>query len=464
MTETGTGTGTGTGRIPPVPPWGGQGGWLALFLSLSLSLSADDWPMFGGRPDRNMVSPEKNLPAAFGATDVLWSAALGSDTYGNPVIAGGRVFIGTNNDVPRDPAVKGDKGVLMCFSEKDGAFLWQAVHDKLPGGDKEDWGKIGICSTPAVDRDRVYYVSNRGELVAREAANGKLVWLLDMKKELGARPHQASASSPLLVDGLLFAHTGHGTDTETGKVLDPAAPSFVAVEAATGKVVWKDASPGDRIMGGQWSSPAYGVVDGQGQVCFPGGDGWLYAFEAKTGKLLWKLDGKAHEKPPKNGKPETPNNFVAAPVYAGSTVLIAVGADPEAGTSPGCLRAIDAKSGKELWALKGEAFGCSISNVAVQDGLVYAAEYAGLLHCLELATGKTVWKHDLLSIVWGSPMAADGKVYLRSEDGEVLVFQAGRELKLLATNKLPGLAHGTVTPANGRLYVAGGTKLFVIGK
>ncbi|HEX7898320.1 MAG TPA: PQQ-binding-like beta-propeller repeat protein [Planctomycetota bacterium] len=420
--------------------------------------------MFGGRPDRNMVSAEKGLPEKFDESGLKWAAALGNETYGNPVIAGGRVFIGTNNGAPRDPKIKGDKGVLMCFAEKNGDFLWQAVHDKLPTGEREDWPKIGICSTPAVAGDRVYYVSNRAELVCRAAADGKLVWLLDMKKDLGVLPHQASAASPLVADGLVFVNTGHGADGETAKVKNPEAPSFLAVDAASGKIAWKDASPGARIMAGQWASPAYGVVDGKPQVCFPGGDGWLYAFEAATGKPLWKLNGKAHEKPKPDGEPETPNHFVATPVYAGHRILIASGADPEAGNSPGCLRAVDARGGAELWARSREAFGCSISSVAVHDGLVYAPELSGVLHCLELETGKPVWSHDLLSAIWGSPMVADGKIYLRNEDGEVVVMKAGREKKLLATNELPGLAHGTVTAANGALYVAGGTKLYVIGK
>ena len=103
--------------------------------------------MWGGRPDRNMVSDETNLPAKFGKEQVKWAADLGDVTYGNPVVSGGRIFIGTNNGNPRDPAVKGDRGVLMCFSVEDGAFLWQAVHEKLETGEAEDFGHIGICST-----------------------------------------------------------------------------------------------------------------------------------------------------------------------------------------------------------------------------------------------------------------------------------------------------------------------------
>src|SRR5687768_5511342 len=135
-----------------------------MIVLFALLAAADDWPMWGGRPDRNMVSAEKNLPAAWpdgGGKQVKWTAKLGGSTYGNPVVAGGRVFIGTSNG--KDKA--GDKGVLLCVSEKDGSLLWRAEHDKLPSGNAEDFELIGICSTPCVAGDRVTYVSNRAELV-----------------------------------------------------------------------------------------------------------------------------------------------------------------------------------------------------------------------------------------------------------------------------------------------------------
>ena len=407
--------------------------------------------MWGGRPDRNMVSAEKNLPAAWpdgGGKQLKWAAALGTHTYGNPVVAGGRVYIGTNNGAPRDPAVVGDKGVLMCFSEKTGDFLWQAVHDKLPGGLIEDFAEIGICSTPCVADGRVTYVSNRAELVCRDAASGKEIWILDMKKDLGVFLHQAAASSPVVVDGRVFVHTGNGTHLETKKVKVPDAPSFLAVEAATGKVLWKDASPGAGILTGQWSSPA---VAG-GRAVFAGGDARLYAFEEKTGKKLWTFEA------PRTSE----NHFVSTPVIAGDRVIIAMGQDPEAGTKPGCLLAVDVRSGKELWRIEGEAFGCAISTAAVDGGLVYATDLAGTLNCVELETGKKVWSHDLLSLTWGSPLVADGRIYVRNADGEVVIFQAGREKKPLSKNTLPGLSHGTCAAANGVLYVAGDKKLYAL--
>ena len=426
--------------------------------------------MLGGRPDRNLVSSEKGLPVEFDEAkkkNVLWSVALGTTTYSTPAVSNGRIFVGTNNDAGSKD--KDDKGVLRCF-DTTGKLLWKGVHDKLETGEAEDAPQIGICSTPCVVDDKVYYVSNRAELVCRAVQDGKVVWSLDFRKELGVSPHQGSASSPLVVGDHVFVVTGHGVDFKKHKVLNPKAPSFVAVNRATGKVVWQDNSPGEKILLGQWGSPAYGVVDGREQVLFPGGDGWLYSFDPPSGKLLWKFNCKAHEKVDKEGKPETPNQLVATPVVVGHRVIIATGIETDT-TGPGCIRAIDARKNgdvtatAELWKISGDAFGASISTVAVHEGLVYAIQQIGFIDCIDLETGKRLWQHDMLSTSWGSPLVADGKVYVRNGDGEVVVMKAGREKKLLAKNGgLPNVENGSVVAANGVLYIAGNKKLYAVAE
>ena len=123
--------------------------------------------MFGGSPSRNLANTtEKNILGDFAVRpkgkekNVKWAIKLGSKAYGGPVIAGGRIFISTNNANPRDRKIKGDKGVVMCFRESDGKFLWQILHDKLPNSDVNDYPREGVASTPCVDGDRLYYVSN----------------------------------------------------------------------------------------------------------------------------------------------------------------------------------------------------------------------------------------------------------------------------------------------------------------
>jgi hypothetical protein len=149
---------------------------------VALQLLAADYAQWGGSPTRNNVSAERNLPTDWNpgefdrktgrwdntkAKNIKWVANLGSQTYGSPVVADGRVFVGTNNSYghiqqyPRDI----DLGCLLCFSEQTGEFLWQFSAEKLPTGRVHDWPLIGIVSSPLVEGDRAWFVSNRAEVV-----------------------------------------------------------------------------------------------------------------------------------------------------------------------------------------------------------------------------------------------------------------------------------------------------------
>src|SRR5262249_53670037 len=152
--------------------------------------AAKIWPLFGGTNQRNMVNTiDKNVPTEWSVDkgqekNIKWIADLGSKAYGGPVISGGKIFIGTNNGKPRNPKITGDKGIVMCFREADGKFLWQSVHDKLPSGMVHDWPQEGICSTPLVEGDRLYYTSNRCEVVCASTeglASGKNLGVQDEK-------------------------------------------------------------------------------------------------------------------------------------------------------------------------------------------------------------------------------------------------------------------------------------------
>src|SRR5262249_33250766 len=155
---------------------------------------------------------------------------------GGPIVADGRVFIGTNNSNPRDPRIKGDKGVIMCFDERTGAFLWQLVFNKLAAGRHNDWPEEGIVSSPVVEGGRLYFVSNRCELVCAQVDDGKIVWRLDMMGKLGVYPHNLAICSPLLVGDSLFVVTANGVGGDHLDIPAPLAPSFLAIDKKTGNV------------------------------------------------------------------------------------------------------------------------------------------------------------------------------------------------------------------------------------
>ena len=104
----------------------------------------------------------------------------------------------------------------------------------------------------------------------------------------------------------------------------------------------------------------------------------------------------------------------------------------------------------------------SISTAAVCEGLVFISDFAGFLHCLDFVTGKPYWTYDMLSAVWGSPYAADGKIYIGNEDGDILIFQAGKELKKIGQISMGNAIYSTPVAANGVLYIMSRNELFAI--
>jgi WD40 repeat protein len=642
-----------------------------------------DWPQWGGSRSRVNTPAGRNIPADWdvgepvkasrlgvvpkGSRNIKWAAKLGSQTYGNPVVANGRIFVGTNNGggyLTRYPN-RVDLGVMLCFEEKTGNFRWQHSNEKHPSGRIHDWPFTGVCSTLVVDGDRLWYVSNRGEVVCLDTAgfydgeddgasglepkgvewvpvfrvpcklhadlarlrlafadagvepaakfhipfrvkdghcrlgtsyrNGNLtpsheivledglcrgfaidsqglrtnpnpllpkpdelfpglehaaiddllqeqfrnagvelptdsrlevveagrqwkltghlfgvprllhlkresdsltctkqlstldldeadvVWKFDMMRELGVYPHNMSNCSMITVGGMLFVCTSNGVDEGHHKVAAPEAPSFMAMDRLTGKVLWTDNSPGANILHAQWASPSHAVIDGQPQVIFPGGDGWLYSFDPKGdgrggSRLLWKFDVN-----PKESKytleRSTKNQIISFPAIYDGLVYIVVGEDPEHGEGAGhlwCidpagrgggvdisselavdaegniipprrLQAVDVSRGERAvpnpnsavrWHYVGqdqngdgrltafeEVFHRSLSIPVIKDDILYVGDQSGLLHCLNAKTGKFYWNYDLLAACWNSALLVDGKVYMCDEDGDVHIFR-----------------------------------------
>jgi outer membrane protein assembly factor BamB len=482
------------------------------------------WPLFGGTIERNMVNTvERGVATEWSAEEgsqknIKWAVDLGSKAYGGPVVSGGKVFVGTNNEKPRNPQITGDKGIVMCFRESDGEFLWQAVHDKLPAGRVNDWPREGICSTPVVEGNRVYYVSNRGEVVCAdtegfldgkndgaqdETYKGKtdadFIWRLDMIKELDVFPHNLATCSPLIVGDLLFIITSNGVDEGHINIPQPKAPSFIVLNKKTGKLLWQSNAPGEKIMHGQWSNPVYAVIGGKPQIIFPGGDGWVRGFEPTTGELLWKFDCNPKSAVYRLGGKGTKSDFLATPVVYDNKLYIGVGQDPEHDEGVGHFWCIDLtkqpkNADKDLspvndnfdpkaavnrdsalvWHFGGPGdpkkigrnyyFGRTMSTCAIRDNLVYIAELAGYLHCLDALTGEKYWDHNMNAATWSSPYWVDGKIYMGNDDGKVLIFQHGKEKKLLAEVEMEGKIRATPVAANGVLYVMTENKLYAIAK
>src|SRR5260221_2758902 len=183
----------------------------------AMHVKPTDSPQMGLSSYRNNVSRATTIPTAWDAKtgkNIKWSAKLGSQSYATPVIANGKVFVGTNNAngyIKRYPSTI-DLGVLLCFDEETGKFLWQHSSEKLPTGFVNDWPQLGITSTPYVEGSRLWYVTNRDEIVCLDTEgflDGKndgpfkeepntnkdeadIIWKVDMMGgKIGASPHNA---------------------------------------------------------------------------------------------------------------------------------------------------------------------------------------------------------------------------------------------------------------------------------
>jgi outer membrane protein assembly factor BamB len=453
--------------------------------SASPGATAGDWPMWGGSPDRNMVSTMTGLPTTWDVktgANVKWVAQLGSQTYGNPVVAGGVVLVGTNNEQVRDPKQGGDRGVLMAFRESDGEFLWQATHEKLSSGRVNDWPYQGVCSSPLVENGVVYYTSNRGEVMAvdldgfRDGNNdgpvtdekftsekdADVLWRFDMMEEVGAFPHNMSNASPVSHGDLIFVNTSNGQDESHVNVPSPKAPAIIAINKTTGKLAWEDNPVEDRILHGQWSSPAVATIGDTVQVIVGQGDGWVRGNNALTGERLWEFDTN----PKDSVWPKTRNEVISTPVIHDGIVYIANGQDPEHGEGVGHLYAIDPTKRGDItttglvWHY--DKIRRSISTAAVHEGVVYYADFSGFLHALDAKTGQVYWTHDMFAAVWGSPLVVEGRIYLGDEDGDITILQAGRELKVIGEMNMGSSVYATPVPANGALFISGRNQLFAL--
>jgi outer membrane protein assembly factor BamB len=488
----------------------------------ALQAQAQDWPQWGGNdPGRNMFSPAKGLPDKFdpgkfkkGTDDVdpattknvKWVAKLGSQAYGNASVAGGKVFVGTNNDAPRDLKHQGDRSILMVFDERTGEFLWQLVVPKLVSGRVNDWENLGLLSSPTVEGDRVYLVTSRCEVMCLDVngfSNGNqgfqdeaqyvvgpgkekaqigpkdadIIWKYDMMDELGVFPHNASNCSVVIVGNVVFACTSNGQDWTHSNVPSPFSPSLVALDKNTGELLGEDdAEIGPRIFHGQWSSPSWGVVNGKPLVFFGGGDGVCYAFDAKPVKSednkhlkkLWWFDCNPDEyKAVKYPEADGPSEINSTPVFYKNRVYVAIGQDPEHGEGVGRLLCLDATKTGDItktgliWDYR--KIHRSISTVSITpDGLLFIADFSGFVHCLDAETGKVHWVHDMKAHMWGSTLAADGKVYVGDEDGDFVIMAASKEKKILSEADLGSPVFSTPIVANGVIYVASNTHLYAI--
>ena len=465
---------------------------IAILLAVLVRIGrSSDQPQWGEAWTRNMVSTEKGLPEAFdikSGEHVKWSAQLGTQTHSTPIVAHGRVYIGTNNGTPRDPKHQGDRGVLMCFDEKSGNFLWQLVVPKREEDPYFDWPESGISSPTTVEGDRVYIVSNRGEVMCLDAlgmtngndgpytneathfiqrqkvdaqsaktnlstasdeisgsvagtADADILWLFDLTQGAGIWSHDAAHSSILIHGDYLYLNTGTGVDNTHKRIRTPDAPSLVVLDKRTGRLIARDNEHiAPNIFHNTWSSPSLANVEGSPLIYFGGGNGILYAFDATnlTRKAaqapqflrkVWQFDfdpdaPKTNVHKYNSNRREGPSNFYGMPVFKDGRIYAAGGGDLWWGKNEAWLKCIDATK-------KGDA------------------------------DSRLVWSYPLQKHVLSTPAACEGMVFI-ADCGRKFHCVDSQAGKAFWTHDVEGEVWASPLVADGKVYLGTRSGAFYI--
>jgi len=421
----------------------------------------------------------------------------------------------------------------MCLEEATGKLLWQLPIPRMKTKDSNfnfDQLNLGVCSSPTVDGDRVYLVTNRCEVLCLDVqgqangndgpftdegqymagtgdlptkpgrfdkkdapappppvtlgpTDGDIVWRFDILAEVDSWPQDAADCSVVVLGDYVYVCTSNGVDKSHHVRPSPNCPDLIVLDKKTGELVAVSDPPiGNGIFHGDWSSPSLAKVNGKDLVIWGGGDGVCYAFDpvpvpGENGKKptirsAWKFDCNPPHNKIKDGKPlpynkshEGPSEIIGTPVFYKNRIYVAIGQDPLHGRGKGLLHCIDAtKTGDitqtgRIWTYDG--LDRTISNATIAAGLLYIPDIVGRLHCLDADTGKCYWVYETNAETWGTPLAADGRVYLGTQKA-FFVFAAGKEARLLSRIPLGAPSYCTPIAANGVLYVASHRYLWAV--
>jgi len=426
--------------------------------------SKGSWPSFRG-PQASGIADGQNLPGSWnGKTgeNILWRTPIPGLAHSSPVIWGNRVFV--TSAVSSDPkatfrpGLYGDgdaskdrsrhRWVIFALDKHNGRMLWERVAYEGEPIDKRHIKSTYANSTHATDgRIVVAWFGSQG--VHAYDVNGRFLWKVDLGRlDLGAYDiptfEWGSASSPIIWNGLVILQC----DTQTDSFI-------LALDASSGKTVWKT----DRQELPSWGTPTIAITPA-GPELVANASNYIRGYDPRTGKELWRLGRSSQITAP-------------TPIFADGVFVVASGRGPERPifvvrpNSRGDLTLPEGKTNSEsiLWSRTGR--GPYMPTPLIYDGLLYVLANNGLFDAYNLQSGEEVYRQRLPLVGSGfsaSPVAADGKIYLANEDGEILVVAAGQKFSHLATNTMGELLMATPALSDGVMYVRSANSLFAIGR
>jgi outer membrane protein assembly factor BamB len=426
--------------------------------------SAGDWPSFRGH-QASGVSDGQNLPDTWNPTtgeNILWRTPIPGLAHSSPIVWGDTLFvtsaITSRASATFKPGLYGDgdasddrsphRWMLYAIDKRTGRIRWERVAAQGEPRNKRHIKSTYASASPATDgRIVVAWFGSQG--IYAYDLDGGLRWSVDLGRvDMGAYDIPAyewgPASSPIIWNNLVIVQC------------DTQADSFlIALNAETGETVWKT----DRQELPSWGTPTI-VTTAAGPELITNASNFVRAYDPQTGKELWRLGGSSKITAP-------------TPVFANGLPIVASGRAPERpifAVKPGArgdltLAKDTTASNQVAWSKTGR--GSYMPTPIFYRGIVYVLANNGVFDSYEAETGKEIHRQRLPLVGSGfsaSPVAADGRIYLANEDGEMLVVEAGATFKHIATNSMGEMLMATPALSEGVMYVRGVSTLFAIGR
>jgi outer membrane protein assembly factor BamB len=421
------------------------------------------WPSFRGTHAAGVADGQRLPDRWNGSTGehVLWRTTIPGLAHSSPIVWGDTIVvtsaISSLKGATFKPGLYGDGDasddrsvhtwMVYAIDKRSGRIRWQRVAHEGPPRNKRHIKSTYASATPATD-GRIVVAWFGSEGVHAFDMNGAPLWTVDLGRvDMGAYDiptyEWGPASSPIIWDGLVILQC------------DTQADSFLlALNAETGETVWKVSR--DELP--SWGSPTVAVTSDGAQVV-TNASNFIRGYDARTGRELWRLGGSSKITAP-------------TPILAEDLIIVASGRAPERPifavrpSARGDLTLPEGRTTSTAIAWSYTARGSYMPTPLAYNGLLYVLANNGVLDAYEVKTGRDVYRQRLPLVGSGfsaSPVAADGKIYLSNEDGDMLVVRAGRTFEHIATNSIGELLMATPALSDGVMYVRGVSSLFAIG-